>query len=137
VYGKATLIGSELGNMRLFTGREFDEEIGLYYNRARYYDADLGRFISRDPIGVADNVDLYSYTANNPVNSVDRSGLSGKLILESQLELAEKINARAKEADSFEIRGTALFSPTSEDTTSIYAHTQIVFYKDGVPFAMI
>jgi RHS repeat-associated protein len=80
VYGKATLSGSETGNMRLFTGREYDQEIGLYYNRARYYDSNLGRFISRDPIGVADNVDLYSYTANNPVNSVDRMGLSGKAL---------------------------------------------------------
>ncbi|WP_353928951.1 RHS repeat-associated core domain-containing protein [Okeanomitos corallinicola TIOX110] len=35
----------------LFTGREFDQEIGLYYYRARYYDANTGRFISKDPKG--------------------------------------------------------------------------------------
>lgn len=36
-------------------------EIWLYYYRARYYLAELGRFISRDPIGVRDNVNLYGY----------------------------------------------------------------------------
>jgi RHS repeat-associated protein len=65
----------------MFTGREYDREIGLYYNRARYYDANLGRFISRDPIGVADNVSLYSYVGNNPVNATDRMGLEKMLII--------------------------------------------------------
>ena len=35
----------------LFTGREFDGETELYYYRARYYNSELGRFISQDPIG--------------------------------------------------------------------------------------
>ncbi|WP_353933154.1 RHS repeat-associated core domain-containing protein [Okeanomitos corallinicola] len=35
----------------MFTGREFDQEIGLYYYRARYYDQATGRFLSEDPIG--------------------------------------------------------------------------------------
>jgi len=37
----------------LFTGREFDPETGLYYYRARYHDANIGRFTSEDPIGFA------------------------------------------------------------------------------------
>jgi len=44
-------------NSRLFTSREYDRESNLYYYRARYYDAELGRFISRDPIGIADDSD--------------------------------------------------------------------------------
>ena len=65
---------SRIGNVRLFTGREYDEEIGLYYYRARYYSADLGRFISRDPIGTADNINLYTYVGNSPVGFVDPMG---------------------------------------------------------------
>jgi RHS repeat-associated protein len=38
------------GDRYKFTGREFDAEIGLYYYRARYYDPQLGRFISEDPL---------------------------------------------------------------------------------------
>ena len=51
----------KIGNTRLYTGREYDAELKLYYNRARYYSPDLGRFISRDPIDISDDVNLYGY----------------------------------------------------------------------------
>jgi len=45
-----------------YTAREFDPETGLYYYRARYYDAKAGRFITRDPIGFdGGDVNLYVY----------------------------------------------------------------------------
>jgi RHS repeat-associated protein len=53
------------------TGKELDSS-GLYYFGARYYDADLGRFISVDP--VEDN-HAYSYVTNNPMNYVDPTGM--------------------------------------------------------------
>ncbi|MDP2090582.1 MAG: RHS repeat-associated core domain-containing protein, partial [Candidatus Gracilibacteria bacterium] len=62
------------------TGREYDKELGLYYNRARYYNPELARFISRDPIDIADDVNLYAYVGNNGVNYVDRSGTAKLLI---------------------------------------------------------
>jgi RHS repeat-associated protein len=61
-----------------FTGQEHDEEIGLYYYKARYYDSRLGRFISVDPVGgSANNLqswNRYSYVQNNPINAVDPNG---------------------------------------------------------------
>ena len=61
-----------------YTGREFDSFTGLYYYRARWYDANLGRFISEDPIGFAgDDVNLYGYTWNNPIKYSDPTGLDG------------------------------------------------------------
>jgi RHS repeat-associated protein len=61
-----------------FTGREWDTDSGLYYYRARYYDPQVGRFISRDPIGRAGGTNLYAYVDNNPLNWVDPAGLSGR-----------------------------------------------------------
>jgi RHS repeat-associated protein len=59
-----------------FTGREFDEITGLYYYRARWYDAKIGRFISEDPIGFrGGDINLYGYVKNNPINFKDPSGL--------------------------------------------------------------
>ncbi len=50
------------------------ESGGLYYMRARYYDANIGRFISSDPIGFVGGLNLYAYVGGNPVNEVDPSG---------------------------------------------------------------
>jgi len=71
---------STIWNTRLFTGREYDQEIGLYYNRARYYSAQLGRFISRDPIDIQDDINLYAYVGNNPVMYVDLFGREKQLL---------------------------------------------------------
>ncbi len=66
-----------LTNSYAFTGREWDEENGLYYYRARYYDPQAGRFSSEDPIGFnGGDVNLYRYVQNNPVNLVDPKGLA-------------------------------------------------------------
>lgn len=59
-----------------YTGREFDEETGQYYYRARYYDAAVGQFINQDPIGLnGGDVNLYRYVLNDPTNATDPSGL--------------------------------------------------------------
>lgn len=58
-----------------FAGEQFDAETGLIYLRARYYDPQLGRFISEDPLGLAAGLNRYLYAGNNPVNYSDPSGL--------------------------------------------------------------
>ncbi|WP_230951315.1 RHS repeat-associated core domain-containing protein, partial [Burkholderia stagnalis] len=59
-----------------FAGQYFDRETGLHYNRYRYYDPQTGRFVSKDPIGLAGGVNVYQY-APNPTGWVDPLGLSG------------------------------------------------------------
>lgn len=51
-----------------------NDESGLYYMRARYYDPEAGRFVSRDPIGFDGGSNFYAYAGNNPVSYVDPSG---------------------------------------------------------------
>ena len=61
-----------------YTGRELDSEMGLYYYRARYYDAATGRFLQKDPIGTEGGLNLYRYVENNPANWIDSIGLAPK-----------------------------------------------------------
>ncbi|WP_285896782.1 RHS repeat-associated core domain-containing protein, partial [Escherichia coli] len=56
-------------------GQQYDKESGLYYNRNRYYNPLLGRYITQDPIGLAGGWSLYAYPLN-PVNGIDPLGLS-------------------------------------------------------------
>jgi RHS repeat-associated protein len=60
-----------------FQGQYFDEESGLHYNRYRYYDAHAGRFVSKDPLGLAGGNHLHTY-APNPLEWVDPLGLNKK-----------------------------------------------------------
>ena len=64
-----------LSNPLRFQGQYHDHETGLHYNRYRYYDPRVGRFISKDPIGYAGGLNLFAY-APNPVGWVDPLGLA-------------------------------------------------------------
>ena len=66
-----------LTNPIRFQGQYHDHETGLHYNRYRYYDPRVGRFISKDPIGYAGGLNLFAY-APNPVGWVDPLGLAKK-----------------------------------------------------------
>jgi len=70
-----------IGNPVLYTelsGRRLDPETILYYYRARYYHAGLGKFVSRDPIRYeAEDENLYQYVRGMPTFSTDPSGLAG------------------------------------------------------------
>lgn len=57
-----------------YTGKERDEESGLYYHGVRYYAPWLGRWVSCDPAGMADGTNLYTYVRNNPVRYTDSTG---------------------------------------------------------------
>ena len=63
-------------------GEMYDDETGLYYLRARYYDPSVGRFISKDSVeGSITNplsLNLYTYCVNNPIIYTDPSGCFGE-----------------------------------------------------------
>ncbi|MEL7092551.1 MAG: RHS repeat-associated core domain-containing protein [Pseudomonadota bacterium] len=75
-YGMITQTQGDLVQPYGYTGREFDQESGLYYYRARYYDASSGIFLQSDPISFASgNHSFYKYVENSPFGGTDPSGL--------------------------------------------------------------
>ncbi|QSQ15624.1 RHS repeat-associated core domain-containing protein [Myxococcus landrumensis] len=87
------------GDFKLgFTGHQYDTETGLTYARARYYDADLGAFISRDAyegtLGDAPSLHRFVYVKNNPLRYTDPSGhvgLGDSARFDAQLEANTKV----------------------------------------------
>ncbi|XZE42765.1 RHS repeat-associated core domain-containing protein [Pirellulaceae bacterium SH467] len=60
-----------------YTGRDWDSDIGMQYNRARWYDPQTGRWLSQDPIGfAAGDSNLYRYVGNRATTHIDPSGLA-------------------------------------------------------------
>ncbi|EJM86605.1 RHS repeat-associated core domain-containing protein [Pseudomonas sp. GM60] len=79
-YGKVTRLafggGEQLEQPLRFQGQYFDAESGLHYNRHRYYDPEVGRYLTPDPVKLAGGLNGYRY-ALNPTGWVDPLGLSG------------------------------------------------------------
>ncbi len=92
-FGQMRSQSGAVSNAWLFTGRQFDAESGLYFNRNRFYDARIGRFITQDPslrFGARSPVPYlllthlndprqlhsYLYCINSPVNLRDPMGLT-------------------------------------------------------------
>lgn len=76
VIARTTYAATNLANPVTYTGRRLDPETGMYYYRHRIYHAELGRFLTRDPIGYEGSEwNLYEYVASSPTGYFDPSGL--------------------------------------------------------------
>jgi RHS repeat-associated protein len=77
-FGNTTFSGATSSNAFQYTGRE-NEGNGLYFYRARYYSAVLGRFVNEDP--AKDGLNFYAYADGDPIDFSDPSGLSAASVL--------------------------------------------------------
>ena len=77
--GSAFLAGDDLRDVQIkdyrYSGKERDDETGLYYYGYRYYAPFIGNWLSPDPLGAVDGLNLYRFVQSNPVTLTDPNGL--------------------------------------------------------------
>ncbi len=74
-YGKRVKLSGDLDTEISFTGHPYHAASGLHLTLYRAYDAELGRWLSLDPIGEDGGINLYGYALNDPINLWDPNGM--------------------------------------------------------------
>ena len=119
-----------------FQGQYYDEESGLHYNRFRYYDPAIGRFVSQDPIGLMGGINVYIY-ASNPIEWVDPFGLASKssFAVRHGPSAPQKINGKFPINSCFAGK-TMTMKDVNQNILKKYPGLSSK-YQHGVPFNMM
>ncbi|WP_438043737.1 RHS repeat-associated core domain-containing protein [Sorangium sp. So ce128] len=96
-----------------FLGQYYDDETGLAYNRYRYYDPAVGRYISVDPVGLLGGQNGFSYAGNRPTKMVDPTGLMFASII--RREDADGNQLKSIEGKSSTVQGDNDLDPALKD----------------------
>ena len=108
-------------------GQEFDPEIALNINGARYYNPKTGRYTTPDPIGQAGDINPYAYAENNPVTKFDPTGLKTYTGDASYYNLVGFKTASGEMFDSNIMAGAM----TSEKVSHLPTNVQVKYNNKG------
>ncbi|MEB3281213.1 MAG: SpvB/TcaC N-terminal domain-containing protein [Lyngbya sp.] len=110
-----------------YTGMERDEETGLGYHGARYYVAWLGRWMSCDPLGIEDGINIYLYVGDNPIKNIDRTGMNGVSIQEDSF-IDETFDAQGNLIQRVEVHRRLTFDESGNliDAQELIEETEVL-----------
>jgi RHS repeat-associated protein len=128
------LLVSEYGVRQFirFQGQWADLETGFYYNRHRFYDPAMGRYITQDPIGFQGGMNLYAYAGGDPVNYVDPHGLILPLLAAAAVFVVKAVTMAATAYAAYE---TAKFAYRA--LTCPGSLTKEDFFEHGGPIGAL
>lgn len=121
-YGRTTKVSGNVDSDMLYTGHYYDLPSGLYLTMFRVYNANLARWLSRDPLEEAEMLqgpNLYAYVANNPTNWTDPTGkqaTSGAAGLDDDTRRTLFFDDNQEEMDKFRKDGKELLDAASDLT---------------------
>ncbi len=81
-----------------FSSKRIDEETGWAYFGRRYYDPEIGRWTTPDPIGFSDGPNVYTYVHNRPLSYIDPDGKFSHLIISAQPSVKQSVGAACRPA---------------------------------------
>jgi len=115
-FGQAQIVTGTVTNNLRFPGQYFDAETGLHYNWNRFYDPEVGRYISADPIGLAGGMNLYAYVGGNPVNWIDPFGLERLSLVEiTNIVQSNNLSGQSNELIICMIYKESTFDPSAHN----------------------
>ncbi len=130
-FGRAKVVNASIDNPIRFLGQYEDSEVGLHYNRYRYYDPGSGQYTSQDPIGLVGGEQVSQYVSD-PVNWVDPLGLQKKKcgdVEETQFEG----RGHALNAAKLDLGISRSAHPYSIDSVPMTRKGKKILRPDGLP----